>query len=128
LSLSFAPSIRVEEPTLSIVAIRLRLVSFSGASDSITFQRPLNSSISAMSLRISGVMVTFLISWVRISIYTHFYPVPNQWQALSILTRLHPFACESQADRPEESFASRVDSRNLQFAIELRNSISAPCC
>jgi hypothetical protein len=54
LSLSLAPSILVEEPTLSIVATRFRLVSFSGASVSIAFQRPLNSLISAMSLRISG--------------------------------------------------------------------------
>jgi hypothetical protein len=60
--------------TLSIVAMRLRLVSFSGASDSITFQGPLNSSISAMSFRISGVIVTFLISCARISIYTRLYP------------------------------------------------------
>ena len=71
---------RVEEPTLSIVAIRLKLVSFSGASDSITYQRPLNSSISAMSFRISGVIVMFLISWARISIYTHFYPIASRTQ------------------------------------------------
>jgi hypothetical protein len=83
LSLSFAPSIRVEDPTLSIVAIRLRVVSVLGARDSITFQRPLNSSISAMSFRISGVMVMFLISWVRISIYTQFHPIYDQWQAMS---------------------------------------------
>ena len=50
-SLSFAPSIRVEEPTHSTVAIRLRLLSFSGANDSITFQRPLNSSIFADELQ-----------------------------------------------------------------------------
>jgi hypothetical protein len=48
-------------PTLSIVAIRRRVVSFSGARVSMTFQRPLNSSISAMSLRISGVIVMFLM-------------------------------------------------------------------
>ena len=36
---------RVEEPTLSIVAIRLRVVSFSGASDSI-FQKELLMAVS----------------------------------------------------------------------------------
>jgi hypothetical protein len=44
--LSFAPSIRVEEPTLSIVAIRRKLLSFSGASDSITFAHDLRLSQS----------------------------------------------------------------------------------
>src|SRR5580700_660792 len=44
-SVSLAPSMRVEEPALSIVAIRRRLVSLSGARVSMTFQRPLNSSI-----------------------------------------------------------------------------------
>src|SRR5262249_12642008 len=97
-SLSFAPSIRVEDPTLSIVAIRLRLVSFSGASDSITFQRPLNSSISAMSFRISGVIVMLLILWVRISIYTHCYPIRHKgkrYPFLPIYTRLR-FRVESR--------------------------------
>ncbi len=47
----------------------------------MTFQRPLNSSISAMSLRISGVIVMFLISCMReISIFTHFYPIHTQMQ------------------------------------------------
>jgi hypothetical protein len=41
------------------VAIRLRVVSFSGASDSITFHRPLNSSVSVMSFMVSGVIVMF---------------------------------------------------------------------
>lgn len=44
---------------LSIVAIRLRLVSFSGARTPSPFQRPLNSSISVMNFGISGVMVIF---------------------------------------------------------------------
>jgi len=66
---------RVDDPTLSIVAMRRRLVSLSGAKVSMTFQRPLNSSISAMSLRISGVIVMFLISCMgAISIFTHLYP------------------------------------------------------
>src|SRR5215467_14054309 len=39
---------------------------------------PLNSSISAISFKISGVIVMFLISWAWISIYTHFYPIAIQ--------------------------------------------------
>src|SRR6266852_5706667 len=69
---------RVEDPMLSIVAMRLRLVSLSGARVSIAFQRPLNSSISAMSFRISGVMVMFFIScmigYPFLSISTRFLP------------------------------------------------------
>jgi hypothetical protein len=84
LSLSFAPLIQVEEPTLSIVAIRLRVVSFSGARDSITYQRRLNSSISAISFRISGVIVMFLMSWGRISIYTVFTQFVTSSQTISM--------------------------------------------
>jgi len=63
---------RVDDPTLSIVAIRRRLVSLSGARVSMTFQRPLNSSMSATSLRTSGVIVMFLISCMGlVSIFTH---------------------------------------------------------
>jgi len=62
---------RVDDLTLSMVAIRRRLVSFSGASVSMTVQRPLNSSISAMSLSIAGVIVMFLIRWPII----HFHPI-----------------------------------------------------
>jgi hypothetical protein len=61
----------VDDPTLSMVAIRRGLVSFSGASVSMTVQRPLNSSISAMSLRISGVIVMFFISCMT---DIHFHP------------------------------------------------------
>ena len=39
-AICFAPSIRVDDPTLSIVAVRLSVVSFSGASVSMTAQRP----------------------------------------------------------------------------------------
>jgi hypothetical protein len=60
-SVSLAPSMRVDDPTLSMVAIRRRLVSFSGVSVSMTVQRPLNSSISAISLRIPVVIVMSLI-------------------------------------------------------------------
>jgi hypothetical protein len=51
----------VEDPTLSIVAIRRKKVSFSGVRVSMTDQRPLNSSIAAMSLRISGVIVMLVM-------------------------------------------------------------------
>src|SRR6266481_9437566 len=90
---------RVDDPMLSIVATRLRLVSLSGARVCIAFQRPLNSSISAISFRISGVIVMFLISCMigypflpiftrflqagkRISIYIHFHPFLNEKGAL----------------------------------------------
>lgn len=80
----------------AVCAIRLRLVSFSGARDSITFQRPLNSSISAMSFRISGVIVMSLIPWVWISIYTHFHPIAIPRQEISIYTHLCPFRIGSK--------------------------------
>jgi hypothetical protein len=58
----------------------------------MTVQRPLNSSISAMSLRISGVMVMFLIACMR---SIHFYPfIPNYYPnatGISIFTRFNPF-------------------------------------
>jgi hypothetical protein len=55
----------------------------------MTFQRPLNSSISAMSLRISGVIVMFVISGIGyISIFTHLYPICTQRQPN---IHFHPF-------------------------------------
>jgi hypothetical protein len=96
---------------------------------SITFQRPLNSSISAMSCKISGVMLMFPILYVRISIYTHFYPIPSQWQAISIYTRLHPFASESRIARPEKgvevfsfTFGSEIQRERLPIAVGLKDS------
>jgi len=59
-SLSFAPSIRVEEPTLSIVAIRRRLPRRSGATSCVACHRPLKSSNSLMHFRMPGVIVTVL--------------------------------------------------------------------
>ena len=47
---------RVEEPTLSMVATLRRAVSRSGARVPNALHAPLNSSIWAMSLSISGVM------------------------------------------------------------------------
>jgi len=56
----------------------------------MTFQRPLNSSISAMSLRISGVIVDVFkyYAWA-ISIFNHSYPFPTQRQGN---IQFHPFA------------------------------------
>jgi len=56
-SVSFEPSMRVEEPTLSMVATSRSEVSFSGERLRIMRHCPLNSSSSAMSRRISGVML-----------------------------------------------------------------------
>jgi hypothetical protein len=64
---------------------RLALVARKGFE--IAFQRPLNSSISAMSFKISGVMVMSPILWVWISIYTHLYPIRNRSQVLSVYSR-----------------------------------------
>jgi hypothetical protein len=49
---------RVDEPMLSIVATRRSDVSRSGDMRPIAAHAPLNSSISAISLRISGVIVS----------------------------------------------------------------------
>jgi hypothetical protein len=53
---SLLPSIRVEEPMLSIVATRRSAESRSGASVPNARHAPLNSSISAINARISGVI------------------------------------------------------------------------
>ena len=50
------PSIRVDEPMLSMVATRRSAESRSGASVPKARQAPLNSSIRAMSAPISGVI------------------------------------------------------------------------
>ena len=89
---------RVEDPMLSIVAMRLRLVSLSGAMVYIAFQRPLNSSISAMSFRISGVMVMFFIScmigYPFLPIFTRFLRAGKQ---ISIYIHFHPFLTQREA-------------------------------
>jgi hypothetical protein len=58
----------------------------------MTVQRPLNSSISAMSLRISGVIVMFLMPCMA---DTHFHPFLSIYypkdKEISILTCLQPF-------------------------------------
>jgi hypothetical protein len=78
----------VDDPTLSIVAIRRKLVSFSGARVSMTVQRPLNSSISAMSLRISGVIVMLVM---RCMAYIHFHPFLDVLHPIAANIRFHPF-------------------------------------
>ena len=69
------PRIRVEDPMLSIVAIRRKLNKRSGASVPSARQAPLNSSISDMIPRISGViwMVVALRKEPLISKYTPIY-------------------------------------------------------
>lgn len=56
MSLSCAPSIRVEEPMLSIVATRRSAVGRSGEILPIAVQAPLNSSVSVIRLRIVEVI------------------------------------------------------------------------
>ncbi len=55
-SVSLLPSIRVDEPILSIVATLRRALSRSGASVPMARHAPLNSLILAMRARISGVI------------------------------------------------------------------------
>jgi hypothetical protein len=78
---------------LSIVATRLRLVSRSGARVGIAFQRPLNSSISVMSFRISGGNRDVLyLMHDRISILTHFSPDSvRPSNGISIYIHFHSF-------------------------------------
>ena len=57
--------------------------SFAGASDSITFQRPLNSSISAMSFRISGVMCGYPF----IPVFTRFQSNSKEYPFVPIYTQ-----------------------------------------
>jgi len=105
-SLSLEPSMRVDDPTLSIVAIRRRLVSFSGARVSMTFQRPLNSSIAAMSLRISGVIVMLLVSYMgNIHLHPFFSHSLADGKKISIHTHLYPFSIQFviQADWPKSN-------------------------
>src|SRR5689334_13416864 len=100
---------RVDDPTLSMVAFRRRLVSLSGASVSMTVQRPLNSSISAMSLSISGVIVMFLISCMSDIHFhpfisdsypdSHFYPISPVSLAFRVLFDLISFSMNSRPDR-----------------------------
>lgn len=72
LSDSLLPSIRVNDPILSIVATLLNAESWSGESDSWARYAPLNSSISLMSLRSSGIIFrdTDLIELLSIPKYT----------------------------------------------------------
>jgi hypothetical protein len=54
----------------------------------MTFQRPLNSSISAMSLRISEVIVIFVILGIG---HIHFHPfIPNSRPSQENI-HLYPF-------------------------------------
>ncbi len=55
-SVNLLPSIRIDEPILSIVAALRRAISRSGASVSMARHAPLNSLIRAISARISGVI------------------------------------------------------------------------
>ena len=71
---SLLPSMRVDEPILSMVATRRRADSRAGASVPKARQAPLNSSILAMRLRISGVI--WMVSALSINqYYTHLHPI-----------------------------------------------------
>lgn len=92
LSESLLPSMRVEEPMLSMVATRRKAESCSGARVPRAFHVPLNSSISALRPRNSGVM--FKVSAVIISIYT-----PTNTQLYPI-TKLGKFDFRIRIDLP----------------------------
>lgn len=68
--------------------------------DRQTVQRPLNSSISAMSLSISGVMLIILISCI---INIHFHPFIAESHPISVFTHFHPFGHGTEHPRLPES-------------------------
>lgn len=78
---------RVEEPTLSMVATRRRAVSRSGAREPNAFHAPLNSSIWAMSRSISGVM--FRVSKVII-------PKTSPKNTHFVKPQIHPISSETR--------------------------------
>ena len=87
-SLSLAPSIRVEEPMLSMVATRLSDRSRSGLMLSTARHSPLNSSIDAIrrSISLEGWMWGGSMAHSKhTSISIHFHPFP------SISIHFHPF-------------------------------------
>lgn len=67
------PSMRVDEPMLSMVATRRRADSRSGASVPRARQAPLNSSILAMRFRISGVIWMVSVRSTN-QYFTHLHP------------------------------------------------------
>jgi hypothetical protein len=77
LSVIVTPSIRVEDPTDSMVAIFFKAFNRSGAREPIAFQAPLDSSIRAISPKISFVMVTlgsFIWPFIYTQKHTQKYP------------------------------------------------------
>jgi hypothetical protein len=106
----------------------MQFVSFSGARVSMTFQRPLNSSISEMSLRISGVMVMFLMSSIG---DIHFHPfLPNSLPN----GRKYPFIPIFTLSRPcpggwEGSRNSTATMRECAEELsQLKSSFAASAC
>ncbi len=91
--LSLAPSIRVEEPILSMVATRRRPERRSGAIRPIARHAPLNSSISAISERIAGVMRTEVISKGTAIFSSISHPI----SVLGTPPFVHPFPSNSGA-------------------------------
>lgn len=76
-SVSFAPSMRVDEPMLSIVATCRNLESRFGAIRPNARQAPLNSSISAISDKIWGVIRKFERASTGIHYPIHFHPMSH---------------------------------------------------
>src|SRR5690606_9550811 len=99
---------RVDEPMLSMVATRRRVDSRSGASVPKARQAPLNLSLLAMRLRISGViwMVSVFSITNTTPTYTHFRdtsirtPIYPRFASVGILRgKTDLFAAEDAANR-----------------------------
>lgn len=142
------PSMRVEDPTLSMVATRRRAVSRSGASVPNAFHAPLNSSIWAMSRSISGVM--FRVSTVTIPTNSpkniHFvkpiiHPISSEagrgcgkpcfWLLRSMLLRIR-FIHRRTDKFIKRKFADRIVADNLNapsgWLIALEHIGADGCC
>src|SRR5882672_1212608 len=99
---------RVDDPMLSMVATRRRAESRSGASVPRARQAPLNSSIPAISERISGVILRVLDRNMD-QYYAQLHPLPTE----------HPMAPIVCRQRIAES-----DHRQPLSAAEYRSDLS----
>jgi hypothetical protein len=66
-----------------------------------------------MSFRISGVIVMFLIAWVRISIYTHFHSIRDQTHVPNYTVYIQLLSKDLSVDEHDRESASLHQTNSL---------------
>ena len=104
-SVSVLPSMRVDDPMLSIVATRRKALKRSGSKLPSARQAPLNSSISEISARISVVILIVFYFNILVPFHPHYHPItPAAKARTSISARrvISPRTLKSEGGHDDE--------------------------